>query len=194
MNGPHALLSSADLLRFWQKVNKEAGGGCWLWTASVQEKRGGYGQFRVGRRMLRAHKITYALLIGAVPEGLVLDHLCRVPRCVNPLHLEPVTHAENIRRGEAPSAIAVRTDRCVRGHAFTDTNTLLKKDGRRECRSCANEGQRARRRDRSVLLAADPTLATHGHLTTYTAWGCRCEICRSAAASHGRDLRARKAA
>lgn len=70
--------------------------GCWLWTGTVLGS--GYGQFRVGMGHVRAHRFAYELLVGPIPEALTLDHLCRVTSCVNPLHLEPVTASENIKR------------------------------------------------------------------------------------------------
>jgi hypothetical protein len=83
--------------RFWNKVAAVKGGGCWYWMAGLF--RGGYGQFRFGRNT-RAHRVAYEALVGEIPAGLDLDHLCRVRHCVNPEHLEPVTRKENIRRGE----------------------------------------------------------------------------------------------
>ena len=91
----------AEAERFWPKVNLL--GDCWLWLAYVNH--GGYGRFRVGsmtdgtRRTVNAHRWAYEHLVGPIPEGLDLDHLCRVPGCVNPEHLEPVTHRENVARG-----------------------------------------------------------------------------------------------
>lgn len=81
--------------RFWSKVDKRPG-GCWLWTGTML--RSGYGQFRLGLGHVRAHRFAYELLVGPIPEGLTLDHLCRVTACVNPLHLEPVTLSENVKR------------------------------------------------------------------------------------------------
>lgn len=138
-------MSGPEIARFWSKVDQRGPSECWIWTASLQLKRGGYGQFRIGRTIRRAHIVAYELLVGPVPQGLVLDHICRTPACVNPAHLDPVTLAENTRRGMAPSAIAFRTNHCQRGHAYTAENTIRKRSGKRECRECANDGQRRRR-------------------------------------------------
>src|SRR5687768_15914191 len=73
--------------RFWSKVNKRGAGGCWLWAGSTG--RGGYGQYFYDGRMRKPHRIAYELLVGPIPEGLQLDHLCSVRTCVNPTHLEP---------------------------------------------------------------------------------------------------------
>lgn len=83
--------------RFWRKVAK--GEGCWEWQAARDSN--GYGVFNKGegRGLDRAHRVAYELLVGAIPPGLVLDHLCRNKSCCNPGHLEPVTIGENIRRG-----------------------------------------------------------------------------------------------
>lgn len=97
------------LERFWAKVNKDGPsapiswdgaplpGMCWLWEGAADAI--GYGKFNPGARLIGAHRYSYQSMVGAIPAGLYLDHLCRNPRCVNPDHLEPVTHAENVRRG-----------------------------------------------------------------------------------------------
>ena len=87
-----------DRSRFMAKVDTTAPGGCWLWTA--HRNADGYGVFRFDGQMGGAHRFAYRLLVGPVPEGMELDHLCRVRHCVNPDHLEVVTHAENVRRAE----------------------------------------------------------------------------------------------
>ena len=137
---------------FWSKVDKLGVipdhrpdlGRCWDWTASLNV-RSGYGQASLNRKMRPAHVVSYELEIGSVPDGLVLDHLCRRRNCVNPAHLEPVTLAENTRRGMSPSAIAVRTNHCLQGHEFTEANTVSRANGKRMCRTCDNAAQRRRR-------------------------------------------------
>lgn len=80
--------------RFWAKVEKTA--ACWLWTGSLNR---GYGHFHVSRgSTTTGHRFAYELLVGPVPDGLELDHICKIKRCVNPAHLEPVPHIENSRR------------------------------------------------------------------------------------------------
>lgn len=87
--------------RFWSKVEKTD--SCWLWRGAAAG--GGYGHLLVDGRFVQAHRYAYETLIGPIPEGLELDHLCRVRRCVRPEHLEPVTRGENIRRGYASRRI-----------------------------------------------------------------------------------------
>jgi hypothetical protein len=104
--------------------------GCWRWLGSCDKH--GYGKFSPthGRSGVLAHRHVYELLIGPIPADFDLDHLCRVITCVNPDHLEPVTHAENMRRRYEPQT------HCKRGgHEFTPENTYTGQ-GRRACRAC----------------------------------------------------------
>ncbi len=107
--------------------------GCWEWTASKQSY--GYGQFRKlvdGKWVIRrAHRVSYELFRGPIPDGLVLDHLCRVPGCINPEHLEPVTHKTNINRGDKGPKL-----QCIRGHMMTPDNIARRPDGRARCKTC----------------------------------------------------------
>jgi hypothetical protein len=84
-----------DQERFWSKVDKTE--TCWLWTASTNV--GGYGQFSLDNRPMTSHRFSYSSIVGEIPEGYFLDHLCRVRLCCNPTHLEPVTPQENTLRG-----------------------------------------------------------------------------------------------
>ena len=120
--------------RFWQKVNKTS--TCWLWVGAKDSY--GYGHFRPGGRQAtkKAHRWAYETLIGPIPPGLELDHLCRVRACVNPTHLEAVTQRENLLR--SPLVVTTRNHRatyCKRGHEFSEVNTYITKQGRR-CRIC----------------------------------------------------------
>ena len=140
--GGHSAMDPKIVARFWSKVSKTAG-GCWEWTAV--RTRLGYGQFSVRRRMVYSHRFSYELRRGPVPAGLELDHLCRNPSCVNPDHLEAVTHRENALRGESmPARYAARTC-CSRGHEYTPENTRVTKRGARLCRICDRARDRARR-------------------------------------------------
>lgn len=133
--------------RFEAKVARD-GSGCWLWNGKVSEK--GYGIIQHERRRLYAHRVGFELFVGSVPNGLELDHLCRVRRCVNPAHLEPVPHVENVARGEAGKPQRDRTH-CKAGHPYDETNTYTKPDGARGCKECRRAAQRrfqARNRER----------------------------------------------
>lgn len=105
--------------RFWRKV-KFRSDDCWEWMAYRNQT--GYGRIQVSskpKRQVVAHRVAYERLIGPIPVGLTLDHLCRNRWCVNPKHLEPVTHRENTRRSPiAPAAINARKERCPRGHIY----------------------------------------------------------------------------
>lgn len=119
-----------------QRVLRDARevGGCWL--PALKPDRKGYIRAKVQGRSVPVHRLAYSTLVGAIPEGLTLDHLCRNPSCCNPAHLEPVTVAENIRRGTQGKAQAAKTH-CIRGHAFTPENTY-RPPGKNEraCREC----------------------------------------------------------
>ena len=130
---------SALPARFWAKVRIT--NDCWLWTAAVQSK--GYGSFAVGGVTYQAHRLAYEDRHGPIPDGLQIDHLCRVRQCVNPDHMEPVTSVENTRRGFFDRG------ECKNGHDLTQTpayvTTTAAGRKRRECRQCRAERANARR-------------------------------------------------
>ncbi len=113
---------------------------CWEWEAA--KDRHGYGKVHWEGRVAAAHRVVYEALIGSIPEGEQLDHLCRNPACVNPGHLEPVTSRENTRRGRN----GILTTDCPQGHPYDTVNTYTDPRGRRHCRTCHREDQRRRRR------------------------------------------------
>lgn len=124
--------------RFWSRVEKTE--QCWLWTALTNKY--GYGLLSVSNHHVLAHRFAYELLVGPLPRGLVVDHLCRVRNCVNPDHLEPVTDFENKVRGlKSPLKTA-----CPQGHDYTDPNNVRIVGRGRACAECHRIDQRARAR------------------------------------------------
>lgn len=135
--------------RFWEKVQIEPG-GCWQWTGGLNGV--GYGQFYRGKRSREdtgktyAHRWAYEQLVGPIPEGLHLDHLCRNPACVNPAHLEPVTARENLLRGVGPSAAHAKKTHCPDGHPYAGSNLYIHPTkGYRVCRACGRRRAQERR-------------------------------------------------
>ncbi len=118
--------------------------GCWNWTGWLTE--GGYGGCnRDGHNL--AHRAVYSDVVGPIPAGLDLDHLCRNRQCVNPAHLEPVSRQENLRRSPLVGRAHAAKTHCAHGHERTPENTYTKADGRKQCRVCArawSAGTRAR--------------------------------------------------
>lgn len=137
-NGQFA--KAPDLLdRFWSKVDKS--GDCWEWTNVKNNK--GYGRFCLQGKLLMSHRVSYEIIVGKIPDGLELDHLCRNPGCVNPKHLEAVTHKENMRRARGN-----KPNHCIRGHELTPDNIYIKYKGKtlyRQCRTCNIKGDKLRR-------------------------------------------------
>lgn len=123
--------------RFLKHV-KPGPDGCLLWTGA---KIKGYGHFMADGKFMLAHRWNYELHKGPIPEGLVLDHLCRTPACVNPDHLEAVSQRENIMRGTGYSARHARLTHCPKDHPYDETNTNFTKWGR-ICRTCRKDYMR----------------------------------------------------
>lgn len=133
--------------RFVRKV-RVADDGCWQWLGSLSVK--GYGHFYADRDrgVIRAHRWAYERLVGPIPEGLTLDHLCRNTSCVNPAHLEPVSSGTNTLRGDAVSARNARKTHCIRDHEFTPENTRIDHKGGRVCVQCKRERDNRSQRNR----------------------------------------------
>lgn len=124
--------------RFWDKV--DTAGDCWEWTAYKMPN--GYGRFGLDGKMPLAHRVAYELEVGEIPVGLQIDHLCRNRGCVRPDHLEPVTQAENIRRGEGAGVQNARKTHCPQGHEYDEANTYNTSGGHRLCRACNRDRKR----------------------------------------------------
>ena len=157
-----ALMTRVNQTLFWSQVDKNGPvpahrpdlGSCWLWRSYIDPD--GYGRFSVGsrtdssKRPALAHRVAYVLTVGEIPEGLEPDHLCRVRHCVNSLHVELVTHAENVRRGAAGAVNRARQlakTHCPREHPYDTANTQITPEGKRHCRTCRRENSRERRRN-----------------------------------------------
>lgn len=140
--------------RFFAKVVKTD--SCWLWTGSRDVH--GYGRFwPTMERQYLAHRYSYELILGPIPDGFSLDHLCRVPSCVYPAHLEPVTHAENMRRG-GQARRAARNGNRLCGHPW--------EEGTKRCAEChrVKENVRyARKRGEGFIPIRERTHCKHGH-------------------------------
>ena len=153
MGGMNSILegrSSEQLCRLRTRVERNMSclpdlPGCWIWTGKLVNGYGSMNTHIGGKHTgLPAHRVVYELLVGPIPEGLTLDHLCRVRCCVNPNHLEPVTDKVNILRGTGMSARNIKKTHCSQGHEYTLENTRILRLQRgglgRSCRTCANSG------------------------------------------------------
>ena len=129
--------------RFWNRVRRSSEDECWVWTGATTGghppdlRYGSMGAYRAdgSRSSILVHRLAYELQVGPIPAGMTIDHLCRNPLCVNPRHLEAVTMAENLRRGNGFSALNSRKTHCPKGHPYDEANTRLYK-GYRYCRAC----------------------------------------------------------
>lgn len=146
-------MNKTRLQRLMERALPEPNSGCWLWMGSCNND--GYGQIESGwpqRTNEGAHRVAYEELVGPIADGLVIDHLCRMRSCVNPLHLEPVTVKENIRRGLIG---VLNKPHCPQGHLFDEANTV--RVGRakyRGCRICRTRRLNARRSKKRALARA----------------------------------------
>jgi len=144
--------------RFLQYVMPVTESGCWLWIGGYV--RHGYGGFNVSRmKNSHAHRVAYELWKGPIPPKFDVDHLCRVKCCVNPDHLEAVSHRENVLRGEGLAAKEAKRTHCVRGHEYSDSNTVRfpKHPQKRYCRTCIKQyNERLRQRRRQITATVTP--------------------------------------
>ncbi len=122
----------------------ETADGCWI--PGLKPNSIGYVQVHLAGKLLLAHRVIYEEFRGQIPDGLVLDHLCRNRACCNPEHLDPVTTRVNVLRGSGPVQDNAVKTRCIHGHPFDAANTYVCSRGWRQCRTCkASRGRRAKR-------------------------------------------------
>ena len=150
---PKDVPKGMDWLRRWVLEIPES--GCWIWEGALNP--GGYGSVAFNGKTTGAHRVSYILEYGDIPEGLDLDHLCRVRCCVNPRHLEPVSRSENLKRGETGYNLvceALEKHYCPVGHPYDEENTYYRKDrpGNRGCKECRRNATREwRKKDKERI-------------------------------------------
>lgn len=145
-------LAATSRERFLLKTQQEEN-GCWRWTGKMD---GRYGRCGGPGSNRLAHRAAYMLLVGPIPDGLTIDHLCRNTWCVNPAHLEPVSLVENLKRMH--SALGHGGARCKRGHERTPENI----NERGECRVCHRDRMRAAT-PRQFIANVDKDACVRGH-------------------------------
>ena len=129
------MLSDTITERFWTKVLCDVESHCWLWQAVTVNGYGFLGRGRRGAGNIYAHRFSYELLVNPIPEGLEIDHLCRVRKCVNPDHLEAVSRRTNLLRGLTQPAKHLAKTHCPAGHPYDLFNTYWYR-GSRRCKTC----------------------------------------------------------
>lgn len=135
--------------------------GCWLWQRAL---RTGYGVINVAKKMYGVHRVAYQVFNGPIPEGLEIDHLCRVRRCCNPAHLQAVTRRLNQYRGNGWGG-NFRKTHCPHGHPYDEENTYWHLQSptcfRRNCRECIRQGNRKQYMKRKGIVVPAIKLAGH---------------------------------
>lgn len=148
--------------KFWALVDKS--GDCWLYTGFLNQ---GYGVFTHRRKNYRAHRVVWMMAGRTIPDGLVMDHLCRVRNCVKPDHLEPVTPRENVLRGIGPTAMNAQKIECDQGHHLAGENVMVSTVGagrkERRCRQCSNAKARRSNGRRLVCTCGRTIVAASLH-------------------------------
>jgi len=127
--------------------------GCWIWIGSKDSC--GYGLFQADRKRIRAHRFIYKYYNGDIPSNLEINHICGNPSCVNPAHLEAVTHRENILSGKGIPAINARKTHCDYGHTLSGDNLWIQSNGSRHCRACWKRRNQDRYLRKTMIKQSD---------------------------------------
>lgn len=133
------MMVNEEMQRFYDKIFIEPNCGCWLWEGAYSNH--GYGYFKYKRKVKRSHRLSYEFHYGEVPDGLVVDHLCKNKGCVNPRHLEAVSQKVNVKRGNHGGKT-----HCLHGHPLSGENLYVHSNGSRKCRKCKNAARSRYRR------------------------------------------------
>ena len=145
-------MAHQDIIKRLTRFVSKLPDGCWEWTAN--KTRLGYGRVTLGTRQqgtrhkAQAHRLFYEHYKGLISQGLEINHICRNRGCVNPDHLEAVTHLENMHHGKTVNGLPINKNCCVHGHLYTVTNTRIRPNGKRACRTCEREREKRRIRFR----------------------------------------------
>jgi len=139
-----------DAQRFWFYLGKHPKNECWPWTRA---KCNGYGMMwsKSKGKSVRVHRFAYEEIVGVIPPGLTIDHVCRNRSCCNPEHLEPVSNKENTLRGEGVTAINARKTHCIHGHSLDEDNVFITSKNYRYCRTCGRDAMTRYLRKRSAV-------------------------------------------
>lgn len=149
--------------RFWNKAVPCPMSGCWIWIGGSKEGRYGCIGWPGAKDVRRAHRVAFEVLVGPIPEGMEIDHRCRLTWCVNPDHLRAVTHQVNTLSGIGPTAVNALKTHCPKGHPLVPSNLRKIADGRRGCLQCKRERSREydrRRRAKNMASIIDVTAST----------------------------------
>ncbi|NUP33639.1 MAG: HNH endonuclease [Streptomycetaceae bacterium] len=131
--------------------------GCWLYTGRLLPN--GYGVVSESRKTVYVHRLTFGYFKADIPDGLVIDHLCRNRACCNPEHLDAVTQRVNVHRGDSHVAQQAKKRKCIRGHDLSGDNVRVSRSGKRECKTC----HRARQLDRTRRMRAAGLMDRRGY-------------------------------
>jgi len=131
------------LKRFADSIFPEPNTGCWLWGGSIAGR--GYGTLTTKKKHIYAHRLSYTMYKGAIPEGLTIDHMCNNTYCVNPDHLQVLSLRENVLKNKSGPSENARKTHCKYGHPFSGENLLIEKGRFRVCRICRTNHNRRKR-------------------------------------------------